>query len=111
VGTLIFFRRSDDRMALLVSAFLVSFGPVSVDPTAAYTLISSQPAWWLPVRSVEIVGNVCSVLFFFLFPGDDLRRAGHAGSPSRLSLFSLPSKEMAALAARIGRRIERIYPD
>ncbi|MBA2712563.1 MAG: hypothetical protein H0U55_03285 [Rubrobacteraceae bacterium] len=69
VGALIFWRRSDDWMALLVSAFLVSFGPVTVVPTAAYTLISSQPAWWLPVRSVEIVGNVCSVLFFFLFPG------------------------------------------
>jgi hypothetical protein len=69
VGAIIFFRRSDDRMALLTSLFLVSFGPVAVIPTVAYTLISSQPAWWLPVRSVEIVGNVCSVLFFFLFPG------------------------------------------
>jgi hypothetical protein len=69
VGALIFWRRSDDGMALLVSAFLVTFGPVAVDPTAANTLISSQPAWWFPVRSVEIVGLVCSVLFFFLFPG------------------------------------------
>jgi hypothetical protein len=69
VGALIFLRRSDDRMALLVAALLVSFGPVTVDPTAANTLISSQPAWWLPVRSVEIVGNVCGLLFFFLFPG------------------------------------------
>jgi hypothetical protein len=69
VGALIFWRRSDDRMALLVSVFLVSFGPVAVDPTAANTLISSQPAWWLPVRGVEIVGLVCSTLFFFLFPG------------------------------------------
>jgi hypothetical protein len=41
VGAIIFFRRSDDRMALLTSLFLVSFGPVSVIPTAAYTLISS----------------------------------------------------------------------
>ena len=69
VGAIIFFRRSEDRMAILVSLFLVTFGPVSVDPTAAYTLISSQPAWWLPVRGVEIVGSVCSALFFFLFPG------------------------------------------
>ena len=68
VGALIFWRRSDDRMAWLVSVFLVSFGPVSVQPTAAYTLISSQPAWWLPVRSVDIVGSVSPVLFFFLFP-------------------------------------------
>jgi hypothetical protein len=63
VGALIFWRRSDDRMALLVSVFLVSFGPVAVDPTAAYTLISSQPAWWFPVRIVDIVGNVSPVLF------------------------------------------------
>jgi hypothetical protein len=68
VGALIFWRRSDDWMALLVSVFLVSFGPVAVDPTAAYTLISSQPAWWLPVRSVDIVGSVSPALFFFLFP-------------------------------------------
>jgi hypothetical protein len=68
VGALIFWRRSDDRIALLVSAFLVSFGPVTVDTTDAEALISSQPAWWLPVRGVDIVGNVCVVLFFLLFP-------------------------------------------
>jgi hypothetical protein len=68
VGALIFWRRSDDWMALGVSVFLVSFGPVAVDPTSAYTLISSQPAWWLPVWSVEIVGTVSPALFFFLFP-------------------------------------------
>ena len=69
VGVLIFWRRSDDPMALLVSAFLVSFGPVSVIPTVANTLIYSQPAWWLPVRGVNFVGTVCSTLFFLLFPG------------------------------------------
>jgi hypothetical protein len=68
VGALIFWRRSDDRMALLVSMFLVSFGPVTVDTTDAEALISSQPAWSLPVRGVDIVGNVCAVLFFLLFP-------------------------------------------
>jgi hypothetical protein len=69
VGALIFWRRSDDRMALLVSAFLVSFGTATVDTTAADALVSSQPAWWLPVLIVEIVGEVCVVLFFLLFPG------------------------------------------
>ena len=68
VGAIIFWRRSDDWMALLVSVFLVAFGTVAVDPTAANSLISSQPAWWLPVRSVEILGSVCVVLFFLLFP-------------------------------------------
>jgi hypothetical protein len=68
VGAIIFLRRSDDRMALLVSMFLVSFGPVTVDTTYAEALISSQPAWLLPVRGVDVVGNVCGVLFFLLFP-------------------------------------------
>ena len=69
VGALIFLRRSDERMALLTSMFLVAFGTVAVDPIdAADTLISSQPAWWLPVRVVEMVGEVCVVLFFLLFP-------------------------------------------
>jgi hypothetical protein len=69
VGAIIFWRRSNDRMALLVSVFLVAFGTVTVDPSEANTLISSQPAWWLPVRGVQIVGEICSVLFFLLFPG------------------------------------------
>jgi hypothetical protein len=68
VGALIFLRRSDDRMALLVSVFLIAFGTVTVDPTDADALVSSQPAWWLPVRGVEVVGAVCVVLFFLLFP-------------------------------------------
>jgi hypothetical protein len=68
VGTLIFWRRSEDRMALLTSMFLVAFGTVTVDPTGANALVSSQPAWWLPVWSVEIVGEVCVMLFFLLFP-------------------------------------------
>jgi hypothetical protein len=69
VGALIFWRRSDDRMALLTSLCLVTFGTVTVDPTAANTLISSQPSWRLPVWGVQIVGSVCSTLFFLLFPG------------------------------------------
>jgi hypothetical protein len=68
VGALIFWRRSDDRMALLVSAFLVSFGPVTVDTTNADALVTSHPAWLLPVLSVAIVGQVCVTLFFLLFP-------------------------------------------
>jgi hypothetical protein len=68
VGALIYLRRSDDRMALLTSLFLVSFGTVAVDATDADALVSSQPAWWLPVQGVQIVGEVCVVLFFLLFP-------------------------------------------
>jgi hypothetical protein len=68
VGALIFLRRSDDRMALLVSLFLVTFG-TAVDTTDAEVLVSSQPAWRLPVQGVLTVGVACSMLFFLLFPG------------------------------------------
>jgi hypothetical protein len=68
VGAIIFLRRSDDWMALLVSGFLVAFGTVAVDTTDADALVSSQPAWWLPVQGVQITGVVCVVLFFLLFP-------------------------------------------
>jgi hypothetical protein len=69
VGALIFWRRSDDWMALLVSAFLVAFGTATVDTTDADALVSSHLAWWLPVQGVQIMGEVCVVLFFLLFPG------------------------------------------
>jgi hypothetical protein len=69
VGALIFWRRPDDRMALLVSVFLVSFGPIAVDTRSVEALASSQPVWLLPVLGVQIVGEICVVLFFLLFPG------------------------------------------
>jgi hypothetical protein len=56
-------------MALLTSLFLVAFGTVRVDPTGAEALVSFHPAWWPAVRGVQIVGEVCVVLFFLLFPG------------------------------------------
>ena len=68
VGALIYWRRSEDPVALLVSVFLVAFGTGTFDITAADTLISSHPVWWLPVRSVQTLGEVGIVLFFFLFP-------------------------------------------
>src|SRR5215208_6991714 len=91
VGALIFWRRSDDRMKLLVSVFLVSFGPVAVDPTSAYTLISSQPAWWFPVRSVDVVGSVSPCCSSSSFPADGSCRIGRAGSQSRLSSMMFPT--------------------
>lgn len=69
VAALIFWRRSDDWIALLTSLFLVAFGTVTVDTTDADALVFTQLAWWLPVQGVQIVGEVCVVLFFLLFPG------------------------------------------
>jgi hypothetical protein len=69
VGALIFWKRSHDRMALLVSLFLVAFGTATFDAAGVDVLISAHWTWWLPARGLQVLGEVCAVLFFFLFPG------------------------------------------
>jgi len=64
VGIVIFWRKSDDRMALLASLALVLF-PIAFNNGVAATL---PPAWALPTECVEFAGNVCLGLFFYLFP-------------------------------------------
>ena len=69
VGVLIFWNRSHDRTALLVSLFLVAFGTATFNPAGVDVLISAHWAWWLPGRGLQVLGEVCAVLFFLLFPG------------------------------------------
>ncbi len=64
IGVVLFWRKSDDRMALLASISLVLF------PVAFYSeLVGMLPAaWTLPSQGVEILGGACMGLFFYLFP-------------------------------------------
>jgi hypothetical protein len=64
VGTVIFWRRPDDRMALLASFALILF-PITVNNVNLLTL---PPAWQLPVGSLQLLGEVSAGLFFYLFP-------------------------------------------
>src|SRR6266568_5162013 len=63
VGAVLFWRKSDDRMALFASFTLVTF-------PMAFTegLATLPPSWWLPVQFVGFLGSICLVLFFYLFP-------------------------------------------
>jgi hypothetical protein len=67
VGGVIFWRRSDDRIALLVSLFLVTF-PLAFFPDAPDALARVHPAWWLPEEIVKFLADVLAMLFFYLFP-------------------------------------------
>lgn len=67
-GVAIFWRRSDDRMALLVSLMLVTFGTAALNTAPTDALVAAHPALWLPVGGVQFLGQVCIVLFFCLFP-------------------------------------------
>jgi hypothetical protein len=64
VSTLIVWRRSDDRMALLVALMLVTLGPLS-----AMTTITARPsAWQVPAACLVYLALALFVLVFLLFP-------------------------------------------
>jgi hypothetical protein len=68
VAALIFWRKSNDRMALLTCFFLVALGGSFPDIPAA--LAAVHPTWRLPVTLVseDVLGFPLLVFFFFLFP-------------------------------------------
>lgn len=67
-GALVFVLRPGDRMALLVACFLVSFGAATFGAEAVEALIPAHPAWLVPARGLQILGEVFTVLFFLTFP-------------------------------------------
>jgi hypothetical protein len=63
VGAVLFWRKSEERMALFASFTLVTF------PLAFTEVLATLPAsWWVPVQFVGFLGSICIVLFFYLFP-------------------------------------------
>ncbi len=63
VGAVLFWRKSDDRMALFASFSLVMFPMAFTE-----VLATLSPSWWLPVQFVGFLGSICFVFFFYLFP-------------------------------------------
>ncbi len=67
VGAIIFWRRSDDGMALFTSLALVLFGVFFLSDGPA-ALAKQHSAMWLPVHLLSFFGSVSFYLFFYLFP-------------------------------------------
>jgi hypothetical protein len=67
VGAVIFARRSEDRMALLVSLFLVTF-TIAFWPDIPDALAREYPVFRVPVWILMVLGDVLAMLFFYLFP-------------------------------------------
>ena len=63
----IFFRRSDDKMALLTSFTLLIFGGAAFTGTMQY-LVDDFPLLWWPVNLLEYVGQMAFSVFFLTFP-------------------------------------------
>ena len=68
VAALLFVFRSGDRMALLVSFFLLTFGTATLLTTGTDALAAMHPAWWVVARGLQVLGEVFSVLFLLTFP-------------------------------------------
>lgn len=67
VALLIFWRKSDDRTAYVLSAMLFAIGTVTAIPTLqAFAEVAPSLGWLVLV--VAFVGNVCVFSFFFVFP-------------------------------------------
>jgi hypothetical protein len=67
VAGLIFFRRSDDRMALFVSLALLTFGTATFTFTME-ALAVRHPTWETPVHILHFIGAASFSLFLYLFP-------------------------------------------
>ena len=66
VALIIFTRRSDNPMALLVALWLVIFDTFFSERPAA--LLAAHPAWWLPIQFVRFLTGTCLFLCCYLFP-------------------------------------------
>jgi hypothetical protein len=67
VGVVIFWRRSDNWMALLTSLFLILFGTFSLND-GPKALADHYPAVGLPVHLLQLFGTVSLAFFLYLFP-------------------------------------------
>ncbi len=73
VGFLIFWRRSDDWLALLAAFVLVMFNVTSLsNNNVPYTLALVYPALSLPLSLIGFLGGISLGVFFLLFPGGRL---------------------------------------
>ncbi len=64
VAALLFWRKSDDRVALLAAVSL-ALSPIVFN----YNLTSALPSpWWFLANVLSFLGSLCFVLFFYVFP-------------------------------------------
>jgi hypothetical protein len=68
LGTLIFWRKSADRMALFCAFMLVLFGGAGYTSILQNTLAQVSPAWFAVIGTLDVLGQSSFLIFFFLFP-------------------------------------------
>ncbi len=72
VGFLIFWRRSNDWVALLAAFFLVMFSITPAGNNPGFVLIFAYPVLALPISFVSFLGQISIGVFFLFFPNGRL---------------------------------------
>jgi signal transduction histidine kinase len=67
VAVIIFWRKSDERMAMLASFALLTFGIAGL-PNATYALSIEYASLWWPLSLLDFLGAASFGLFLYLFP-------------------------------------------
>jgi hypothetical protein len=67
VSFIIFWRKSDERMAMLASFALLTFGIAGL-PNPTYTLSIEYASLWWPLSLLDFLGAASFGLFLYLFP-------------------------------------------
>jgi hypothetical protein len=67
IAAVVFWRRSDDRMALFAAFVLVTFGGAAGNRFTD-VLLGSSPAWTVPVDVIGVAAQIAFYVFFCLFP-------------------------------------------
>jgi len=67
VAVVIFWRKTDERMALLASFALLTFGTANF-PDTINALAAEHPSLWWPVALLNFLGAASFGLFLYLFP-------------------------------------------
>ena len=68
IATVIFWRKSEDRMALFGAFMLVVFGGAALTSDVPRAVAAAHPALWFPVHLFDYLGQVAFVVFFYVFP-------------------------------------------
>src|SRR5438132_7716441 len=68
LGTLIFWRKSADRMALFCAFMLVLFGGAGFTNVLQDALMPVSPAWFALIGTLDVLGQTSFMIFFLLFP-------------------------------------------
>jgi len=112
LGLLIFWRRSADRGALVVSAMMVGIGMAASIP-AWQAFVAAYPGWVWLVPIAALIGNVCINSFFFVFPTGRYVPRWTVGLAVALAMFNVLNSYDFALPASLvllGKNLSWAFP-